>query len=651
MPGSAGNACITCRGIFGNYQVPWIFTGKECRGFSEDEQMPKVYGARVGAGFIEWNKTAQQVISGITGGCTMCKTLDGYFRTGYMKSSLYDERGEIKLHIYYMPDDRQFMVGIFPVDENGQSENNSWLSYKLAPGSGVVPGLGIENFTPSSEHFQNVQGWMDDCRRNHTKCKAQDSGFKPTRLLEVVPNCHRGDNQATVRLVPGRNCSGDYATLSYCWGRSNYRTTTKNLEQHMECILFAQLPRTIQDAIVCTSRLNLRYLWVDALCIVQDCESEVAQEISFMSRIYRNSYVTITAALAADSDQGFLYDREFVSAIQGEIVPRLPFRCSDDVMGSIGLLKFTVTRFRDPIVSRGWTFQEQMMSPRLLVYGTLGVYWQCLERSEPEEQPSMGSAGRLSRGWIVRIRQALHTQDPGSLWTKDDGEEDRWEKIVEEYSSRKLTYPHDKLSALSPIAAAFGTPDSQYVSGAWAERLVRYLLWRSQNPDSASRLPPTVAPSWSWASIAGNIIFNFSPNKPLRWTELIDVISCGATPKHAVNPYGETSRAWLVVRGYVSTTKVDVNMALARAKQANVPPYRDTRLPIMGDYLDSVKEHSGASLSVFIMPVVQINKDVISLLFIALGHCFKRIGIRIAEFGNDDKRQVDKGEKKTVELI
>ncbi|KAI0548162.1 heterokaryon incompatibility protein-domain-containing protein [Xylaria curta] len=618
--------------------------------------MPKVYGARVGAGFIEWNKTAQRIALGIAGGCTMCKTLDDYFKTGYMKSSLYDKRGEIKLHIYYMPDDRQFMVGIFPVDENGQSENNSWLSYKLAPGSvddpcvGVVPGVGIENFTPSREHFQNVRVWMDDCQRNHTKCKAQNSNFKPTRLLEVIPNCHHGDTQATVRLVSGRECSGDYTTLSYCWGRSNYRTTTENLEQHMDCILVSQLPRTIQDAIVCASRLNLRYLWVDALCIVQDCESEVAQEISLMSRIYRNSYVTITAALATDSDQGFLHDREFVSAIQGEIVPRLPFRCSSDVMGSVGLLKFTVTRFRDPIVSRGWTFQEQMMSPRLLVYGTLGVYWQCLERSEPEEQPSMGSAGRLSRGWIVRIRQALHTQDPSSLLTKDDSEGDRWEKIVEEYSSRELTYPHDKLSALSPIAAAFGRPDSRYVAGLWADRLVRYLLWRSQNPDSASRLSSTVAPSWSWASLAGNIIFNFSPQNPSLWNELVEVVSCGATPKYAVNSYGETIRAWLVVRGYISTTEVDINMALARAKQANAPPYRDTRLPIMGDYLDSAKEQSSTSFSVFTMPLVQIDKNLVSLLLIALGPCFKRIGIRIAEFGYEDKQQVNNGKKETVEL-
>jgi hypothetical protein len=437
------------------------------------------------------------VAEDIAKGCTMCKALHGYFMTGYLKSSLYDARGEIRLHISYIsygPLDR-FMVGIFPVDENGQSESG-WLSYKLVPGSGkftvycppfvavhcrqplmltvedpcvgVVPGTGIQSFTASGNHFRTVQGWMDECQLSHTKCRAQEPNFKPTRLLEISSK-DNGD-ETTVRLVPGRESSGDYATLSYCWGKSNYTTTTDNLQRHIEDVPIATLPQTMQDAIMCTARLGLRYLWVDALCIVQDPESEMALEISLMSRIYRNANVTIAAALAADSDQGFLHDREFASAVPGETVPRLPFRCSTSAIGSVGLLKLTPTRFRDPVTTRGWTFQEQMLSPRLLIYGTLGVYWQCLESSsEPEDKDWMNSAGRLSRGWMVSVRQILHAHGTAGLLPNNTDTEDKWEKIVEEYSSRLLTYPHDKLPALSAIAAGFGAPHTRYVAGALTE--------------------------------------------------------------------------------------------------------------------------------------------------------------------------------------
>jgi len=46
-------------------------------------------------------------------------------------------------------------------------------------------------------------------------------------------------------------------------------TTIITLQDRMRCISFSEMPRTLQDAVIVTRRLGVRFLWVDALCIVQ----------------------------------------------------------------------------------------------------------------------------------------------------------------------------------------------------------------------------------------------------------------------------------------------------------------------------------------------------------------------------------------------
>src|SRR5256885_2469339 len=90
-------------------------------------------------------------------------------------------------------------------------------------------------------------------------------------------------------------------------GNTNKLTTTITPPQdRMRCISFSEMPRTLQDAVIVTCRLGLRFLWVDALCIVQDDKSDWLQEAGKIGDIYMHSYCTIAAHAAQHADHGFL---------------------------------------------------------------------------------------------------------------------------------------------------------------------------------------------------------------------------------------------------------------------------------------------------------------------------------------------------------
>jgi hypothetical protein len=100
----------------------------------------------------------------------------------------------------------------------------------------------------------------------------------------------------------------DYIALSYVWGRGRtLRTTTDTFDDHLSCIEMQALPQTIQDAVHVTRQLCVKFLWVDALCIIQDSERDKVHELARMHRYYRNALVVISAAGAANADEGFLH--------------------------------------------------------------------------------------------------------------------------------------------------------------------------------------------------------------------------------------------------------------------------------------------------------------------------------------------------------
>ena len=86
-------------------------------------------------------------------------------------------------------------------------------------------------------------------------------------------------------------------------------------------------------------------------------------------------------------------------------------------------------------------------------------------------------------------------------------------RIVEYYMQCGLKKSSDNLIAISGIAKMIQlSTEDEYISGLWKRHLPYHLLWHAVVDNAEGALlpvrPPNYrAPSWSWASIDGNIIF------------------------------------------------------------------------------------------------------------------------------------------------
>jgi len=155
--------------------------------------------------------------------------------------------------------------------------------------------------------FEAVKVDLETCLSNHEECEKPRPSQLPTRLLLL-------DNDVPDRVFV-HECKagerGNYVALSYCWGLT---VQTKLLMTNVDDfstkgIEVRALPKTIEDSIIATRKLGIKYLWIDSLCIIQDSIEDKDKEIVSMAGIYKNATITISAAATTDCGQGFLEDQ------------------------------------------------------------------------------------------------------------------------------------------------------------------------------------------------------------------------------------------------------------------------------------------------------------------------------------------------------
>lgn len=121
---------------------------------------------------------------------------------------------------------------------------------------------------------------LDVCSLGHwPRCPPSSSHperFLPTRLIDLeFPESPRLVLAADVRKLMGTSSvltEQRYACLSHQWGRASISamtTLSSNLDSRLKGFELAKLPQRYQDAMALCFLLNIRYIWIDSLCIIQ----------------------------------------------------------------------------------------------------------------------------------------------------------------------------------------------------------------------------------------------------------------------------------------------------------------------------------------------------------------------------------------------
>ncbi|KAI0478296.1 HET-domain-containing protein [Xylaria cf. heliscus] len=447
---------------------------------------------------------------------------------------------------------------------------------------------------------QLASKWLRDCGLEHPQCVVQMLGALPTRVLDVGEGLATGSIHL-VETKPGQ--SAKYVALSYCWGKAgNITTTTSTLKERKQNIDWNVLPKSFQDTIQVVRGLGIRYLWIDALCIIQDDANDWERESAKMADVYENAFLTISTDAAQDPTQGILTarrsdmvstadvlgDRHGTKSARNVLVEQFSivdkvgethvFYAREPLSHSDIISPRSYYDVTYPLMSRAWTLQERLLSGRILHITASELIWECKttlccecgtisrEAEYLSGNPSPKIAYDIAMENIIEEgRNALHAkpqemkQLKGLLTPKTSRE---WTLLIGGYSNRMLTYETDKLPAISALARRFSLTDKlpiprTYLAGLWLEDLPWLLCWRVFQRRFEKRPDTYCAPTWSWASISTPVIWDMD----IYATEArVEVLGANAVPAGQANVFGQVEGAYVMLRGLMQRAVLEVDV-------------------------------------------------------------------------------------------
>ncbi|KAM3087016.1 hypothetical protein ACMFMG_001125 [Clarireedia jacksonii] len=452
---------------------------------------------------------------------------------------------------------------------------NGGIANRLSCESAFLP-ASADCYVELPEVLITARNWLSHCMENHQACDNNHDSELPTRLLSIVGN--------SPRLILTTQCKERprYATLSYSWGsKKPIQLTSKNLSLLMNDIPIEILPTTFKDAINIAQKLHIEFLWIDSLCIIQDDEDDWQKESALMSSVYGGSVITIAASTARDCTEGcFLKPPYFNGGLRAQIIDSGRKRVQDFRNHQV----YERSTFETHLGTRAWALQEKMLPPRTLHFGDRGAFWECRTTIASEFLPD---------GFPRQLVSPLVRRNKYSKF------ENLWRQIVQLYSAGNLTFGKDKLPALSGIAKlGHSETGDQYLAGLWRKQVEEQLCWYICC--KASRRPAWRAPTWSWASVDGQVLWHPVQSGVLE-TKYAHVIDASTTP-YGYDSFGQVSGGMIrlacsaIAVGYITQTEFSSESKFNENATVTLKTGDSTRnFPIMLDCLDDIShDHSEA---------------------------------------------------------
>ena len=496
----------------------------------------------------------------------------------------------------------------------------------------------------SSECVELIKSWVRQCCDDHTNCKnsATSSANSPKRLLDIGSD----SSVSTVKLINASGLQHKYSALSYCWGNADIlETTPDTLDRYSsDGIAISHLPKTFQDAIDISQKLDVQFIWIDSICIVQGDKTEWEQECPKMGDIYGNAYLVIAASLAQDGSCGCYVPRPRTHRIQFQnqhqsIDVYVREKINHDVWKKDepywGISEL-------PLLGRAWAFQERLLATRMIHYTSRELVWECrscvsCECGALEEQRASWAAFPAKKNFKTRYAEVV-------TFGSDVERLNLWHTIGTEYTSRRITNSSDRLPALSAIAKQVDMPGilGNYLAGIWSCTLPGSLLWWSDTREKACpdwqavthwRPSSRNAPTWSWLSVEGPV--DTCGRNPVSEVQVLHISYTLATS----DMYGQCCEASIIIAGQFEPIEIHEKL------QAN------------GDVIHEVRSRDNKEVAVLIpdthpleIPSNELSKTIFVALKFSRGapswwnclilrvwsnnsNVFQRVGI--AELGNE----------------
>lgn len=457
--------------------------------------------------------------------CSVCSLL------GHILS---DDKGTLHPRLAAIDDDVQGLS--FLVDEPGKQK-----TLRVLYGLREVGALKIRELHVSVPRQDISLGrlgrFLAECDTNHGRqCNRQAliSHLSPPMSMlhiDVVDEC----------LVQ-KTSAVKYFALSYVWGKVD---TSKTLKSNLASRLMkgglradSTLPRTILDAITLVKSLGERFLWVDALCIVQDDDVTKQQNIEQMDQVYSSAFATIVALSGSDAAGGLPGVKPGTrphptgaNFTVSDRSPTLELNPTSTDLEKIQIIvnssPLTLTLDSSVWNTRGWTFQERVLSTRCIYIADEAIFFQC--RKEIRRCEADHERGELARAPALTVLDnPLHElrRLEERLVDNESGEVGdaplrvvfyAYKGLVEGYTARELTFPGDVLNAFAGVFSVVRrTIPSGDICGLPGAFLDLALLWtpikalirREQvviGGDPTASDGNGKCPSWSWAGFAGPV--------------------------------------------------------------------------------------------------------------------------------------------------
>ena len=344
-----------------------------------------------------------------------------------------------------------------------------------------------------------LRNWVLMCEKScHQVLKS--GSISELRVVDVVSGC------VTLLKPPGR-----YVALSYVWGKSQplvLTTSNRALLESIGSLKSATVTpsKTIQDAISLTRKLSERYLWIDALCILQDDDYDKSIWIPRMDQIYSSACCTIVAASGKNSGAGLpgvnpgsRNPNQLIEEVRGMKLGRM-------LPGRADTIDNTIWN------SRAWTFQERLLSNRMMIFTAEQIQFHCQGGCNFWEDVVTESECALFNDTFLRKPLSVPLRRP-LLDYQEEINFDVYARLISEYTARHMTDPRDCLIAFGAIEQMLKPLfkiEHGFLAGLPQTAFDAALLWKPVGPSKRRTDPKTgalIGWSWAWAGWEGEVSY------------------------------------------------------------------------------------------------------------------------------------------------